>query len=64
MLNIQKAEQVLGWAPTFTADIAISKTVEWYKKFYENNKNMYEFTIKQIEEYEKGMKWNKSYAIK
>ncbi len=64
MLNIEKAEKVLGWIPTYTANQAISKTVEWYKHFYNKDTNMYEFTINQIEEYEKGIKWNKNYVTK
>ncbi len=64
MLNIEKAEKILGWTPTYNADEAIKNTVEWYKNFYSNAENMFEFTIKQIEEYEESIKWNKSYAIK
>ena len=64
MLNIEKAKDVLGWTPTYNVNKAISETVDWYKHFYKKDTDMYEFTIKQIEEYEKGMKWNKSYAIK
>ena len=64
MLNIEKAEKILGWAPTYNADDAIKNTVDWYKKFYSNQENMLNFTIKQIEEYEGSIKWNKSYAIK
>ncbi len=56
MLNIEKAERVLGWTPTFTADEAIKNTIEWYKKFY-NNEQMYEFTIEQIKNYEANIKW-------
>lgn len=63
MLNVEKAEKVLGWKPTFSANEAISKTVEWYKRFY-NNEKMYDFTINQIREYEESIKWNKSYATK
>lgn len=51
MLNIEKAEQVLGWTPTFTTDEAIKHTVEWYKHFYNQDTDMYDFTMKQIEEY-------------
>lgn len=58
MLNIEKAEKVLGWKPTYTADEAIEKSVLWYKKFYENNDmDMFEFTLQQIEEYENNIKW-------
>ena len=52
MLNIEKAEKVLGWTPTLTADEAINNTIEWYKRFY-NKEAMFEFTMKQIAEYER-----------
>lgn len=64
MLNIEKAEKVLGWVPTYTANQAIKKSVEWYRNFYQKDINMYEFTISQIEEYEGSIKWNKNYATK
>lgn len=64
MLNIEKAEKVLGWIPTYTAEVAIAKTVDWYKHFYAKDADMYEYTLKQIEEYEENIKWNKNYAIK
>lgn len=52
MLDIEKAEKVLGWIPTYTAEQAIEKTVEWYKNFYSQDIDMYEFTIAQIREFE------------
>lgn len=64
MLNIEKAEKVLGWIPTYNASQAIEKTVEWYKHFYNKDVDMYKFTINQIIEYEAGIKWNKNYATK
>ena len=64
MLNIEKAKNTLGWIPTYTANQAIENTVEWYKNFYENNTDMYKFTIKQIKEYEESIQWNKNYATK
>lgn len=65
MLNIEKAEKILGWVPAYTADEAIEKTIEWYKNYY-NNKNidMFDFTINQISEYEESIKWNKNFATK
>lgn len=53
MLNIEKAKDVLNWKPTYNADIAISKTVEWYKHFYQKDCNMLDFTLSQIEDFEK-----------
>ncbi len=68
MLNIDKAKEILGWEPTYSADCAIEKTVLWYKNFYNKNINMYEFTLNQIEEYEENIRWskqkNKNYVIK
>lgn len=59
MLNIDKARQMLGWIPTYTADEAIAKTIEWYKHFYQKDLDMYELTIRQIEEFEERVKWAK-----
>lgn len=56
MLNIEKAQNILGWSPTLCADEAIFNTVEWYKKFY-NKDSMHDFTISQIKEYERKIKW-------
>lgn len=58
MLNIEKAERVLGWKPTYTADEAIKNTVEWYKHFYAKDMNMFDFTMKQICKYEENIIWN------
>ncbi len=63
-LNIEKTKEQLGWQPSLEVFEAIDKTLIWYKKFYEKNTNMFEFTISQIEEYEEKIKWNKSCAIK
>lgn len=59
MLNAEKAKKVLGWAPNYNADEAIEKTVEWYKKFY-NQEDILSFTLKQIKEYEESINWNKN----
>lgn len=57
MLNIEKAEKVLGWTPTYIADEAVKNTIEWYKHFYTKDVDMYEFTMNQIKEYEGNIKW-------
>lgn len=64
MLNIDKAEKVLGWTPTLSADTAVENTIEWYKHFYDKDVDMYEFTMNQINEYEENIEWNKNYATK
>jgi CDP-glucose 4,6-dehydratase len=64
MLNIEKAKNVLGWTPTYTADIAIKETVEWYKHFYAKDIDIYNLTISQIKKYEENITWNKNYVTK
>lgn len=52
MLDISKAKRILKWKPRYNADNAIFETVEWYKHFYNNDTDMYEFTLEQIKKYE------------
>lgn len=53
-LDISKANSFLKWYPVYDVNMAIYKTIEWYKTYYENkNEDMYEYTLKQIEDYEK-----------
>lgn len=63
-LNCDKALHNLKWVPTFEYDQMIETVSSWYFSFYQNNINMYEFTIAQIEQYEaeaqrKGLAWTK-----
>lgn len=57
MLNIEKSEKVLGWIPSMNVDEAVKNTVEWYKHFYKKDMNIFEYTISQIEQYERSIKW-------
>ena len=57
-LDITKAKKVLHWIPSLTAEQAIEKTVAWYKNFYEG-KNMEQFSLQQIKEYEDNLLWSK-----
>lgn len=36
-LSAKKARQMLNWAPAHTLDEALERTIEWYKKFFEEN---------------------------
>lgn len=56
MLNIEKAKEVLNWTPTLSAKEAIKNTVDWYKKFYAQKDDMYEYTMEQIVKYEEKYK--------
>ncbi len=51
ILDINKAKNLLNWTPTYSAEQAIEKTVEWYKHFYNNDVNLFDFTINQICEF-------------
>ena len=51
-LDISKAARELGWSPKYDSDIAISKTISWYKEFIDAGKqNAKELLIKDIIEY-------------
>ena len=47
----------LGQNINDTADEAVKKSVEWYKHFYSQDIDMYDFTMSQIEDYEDSIKW-------
>lgn len=53
MLDIEKAKCALNWAPCLSAQEAVISTVEWYKRFYDGDENMYNFTLFQIVDYVK-----------
>ena len=57
MLNINKSKRILNWSPTYDINQTIEETVKWYKHFYKKDVDIYEFTIKQIENFEKNIKW-------
>jgi CDP-glucose 4,6-dehydratase len=53
-LNCDKALFDLKWQPTLQFQETVKMTVEWYKYFYqEKPPSMYDFTVRQIEEYSK-----------
>lgn len=64
MLNIEKAEKILGWTPTLTAEEAVQCTVDWYKHFYNKDADMFDYTIEQIKKYERKITWNKNFATR
>jgi hypothetical protein len=56
-LDISKAKAYLKWHPVYNVNKAIDNTIQWYKTYYENkDQNMYDYTLNQIEEYEKQAK--------
>ncbi|MDB5002298.1 MAG: CDP-glucose 4,6-dehydratase [Mucilaginibacter sp.] len=47
-LDISKAITELNWNPKMNAYQAVTFTIDWYKKFYSDEKNMAQFTVDQI----------------
>jgi CDP-glucose 4,6-dehydratase len=63
-LDCDKAMQELGWHAVLSFEETARMTTDWYKAFYNNDKDMYAFTKAQIEEYTKmarqrGLAWTK-----
>jgi CDP-glucose 4,6-dehydratase len=53
-LDAAKAKKKLGWRPILDLDKAVGMTVAWYK-FGATNRDMHDFTLAQIEEYQAGL---------
>lgn len=63
-LNCDKALQYLNWHTILSFDETVKMTGDWYKAFYSGEKDMYNFTVDQIEEYtnlaqKRGLIWTK-----
>lgn len=63
-LNCDKALFFLKWIPTFDYEKLIEFTGSWYYKFYYSQIDMFQFSLSQIEKYEKtasdkDIKWTK-----
>lgn len=50
-LNIDKAVNELQWRPVLDSSSAIAMTVDWYKKWHENGKIVYDISASQIKEF-------------
>ena len=55
-LDSTKSNNILSWKPTYTFKDAIKSTIDWYKKFYQNEKDIPKFTEKQIQKYSESAK--------
>ncbi len=61
-LCCDKALSLLNWQAILSFEETVEHTAFWYKRFYENRENMFEFSVQQIEKYcflanERGMEW-------
>ena len=52
-LNCKKAKKELNWKSIINFNQTISMTINWYKKYYENPKEIKKFALSQIKYYEK-----------
>lgn len=50
-LDSSKIQDRLNWTQCLTTEESIDYTIEWYKEFKENGYYMFDFSIKQIENY-------------
>ena len=50
-LNSSKAKSILKWSCNLNFKETIYFVTDWYKYYYINNKNMYNFSLKQIDSY-------------
>ena len=51
-LSNVKAKNELGWNPVYNSSEAIDRTIEWYKKSFNQNTNKFELCIEDIRGYE------------
>lgn len=52
-LNVSKSISRLGWVPKYSLDQSVKSTVDWYKSYLQNPKNVKVTTLKKIDEYVK-----------
>ena len=51
-LDCSKAIKKLNWSQKLKIEKSISMTSEWYKNFYNKDKDMYQFSVEQIKQFE------------
>ena len=52
LLDSSKAKQWLNWQPVLDFHQTVEYTTSWYKNYYINRKDVYEYTIQQIDQYQ------------
>ena len=50
-LDSSKIQKKLNWVQCLSIDETLDYTIQWYKKFIEENQNMLNFSVNQIEHY-------------
>jgi CDP-glucose 4,6-dehydratase len=51
-LNCDKALQLLRWAPTLSFTATAQMVTEWYRRYYDRQDGLWEYTTEQIAEFE------------
>ena len=51
VLNNAKAKHELGWRPMLHTEVAIRKTIDWYKNYINNSKQVGSYTREEIRNY-------------
>ncbi|MDC0546334.1 CDP-glucose 4,6-dehydratase [Gammaproteobacteria bacterium] len=64
-LNCEKAQNYLNWTPILNFEETVEMTTSWYRNYYEQNLDLFNFNISQIDDYEnkadlRGASWVKS----
>jgi CDP-glucose 4,6-dehydratase len=55
-ISIKKAQKELGWSPRWAFQRAASRTIDWYRAFYEDQEgSMRDHSLGDIEAYEKSL---------
>jgi len=55
-LNSNKAKKILKWTTVLDFNNSIKFTVEWYKNYLKNKKNIYQYSVNQILNYQEILK--------
>ncbi len=50
-LDISKAHFYLKWKPVCNIEFALEETVNWYKEYFNNPQNIYQYTLQQLYNY-------------
>lgn len=50
-LDSSRAKRTLGWKPRWQLETALEKTAEWYKTALQDERKLYDLTVKQIHEF-------------
>ena len=58
-LNSKKSKKYLKWSTVLDFNKSIKFTVDWYKYYLKNKKNIYKYSLSQIFEYKKILKQSK-----